>query len=161
MKNSTNILEELLARQVDWHPCKEKLVAINGKLTNKCNIVNTYQKHYVVPCFPSWLVWEKTDHRTRIHISGCQEFDWGSGCFCKVWWGNLREINGHPWSHFWHSSYNYIFFEIQCEKQLMVAANCDLLYFSIKGNLHNQELMLGGPEECPVPLKMLSHESLC
>lgn len=76
MKNRTNILEELLAGQVDWHPCKEKLVAINGKMTNKCNIMNTYQKHYMALCFPSWLIWEKTDHRNRIHISGCQEFDW-------------------------------------------------------------------------------------
>lgn len=53
------------------------------------------------------------------------------------------------------------FLKFNVRNDLFVAANCYLLYFSFKGNLHNQELMLGGQEERPVPLKMISHESLC
>lgn len=95
-ENSTNILEELLAGQVDWHPCKEKLVAINGKMTNKCNIVNTYQKHYMVLCFPSWLIWEKTDHRNRIHVSDARNLIGGVDASAKCDEETLEKLMDIP-----------------------------------------------------------------
>lgn len=96
MKNSTNILEELLAGQVDWHPCKEKLVAINGKMTNKCNIMNTYQKHYMALCFPSWLIWEKTDHRNRIHVSDARNLIGGVDASAKCDEETLEKLMDIP-----------------------------------------------------------------
>lgn len=106
MKNNPNILKELLTEQVDWHPCKEKLAAMNGEMTNKCYIMNTSQKHYVALCFPSWFIWEKADHRDRIHIR-----DWigGGMSLGKHDEETLEKIMDISYLIFWHPSNNYNF----------------------------------------------------